>query len=87
METYEKFCQSCSMPLSEGEESGTEAGGAKSKEYCKFCFKEGAFTDPNMTLDRMKEILDETVGQEGFMGKIKAWMGKGMLASLKRWKS
>lgn len=75
------------MPLSEGKESGTEKGGALSKEYCKFCRKDGEYTDPNMTLDRMKEILDETVGQEGIMGKIKAWMGKGMLSNLKRWRS
>lgn len=44
----ELFCQSCGMPLDDGNR-GTEAGGGCSDEYCVWCYKEGRFTqDFNM---------------------------------------
>ena len=86
METYERFCQSCSMPLEEGKQSGTEKNGEKSKLYCHYCYEDGEYTDPNMTLEKMKNILDETIGKEGLKGKFLAWIGKMTLPSLKRWK-
>jgi len=86
MDKFEKFCQSCGMPLKDGELSGSEKDGSKSFKYCKYCYKDGEFTDPEMTLDKMKQILDDTVGKEGFTGKIKAWMGKMMLPRLERWR-
>lgn len=87
MEEYSKQCQSCSMPLEDGKMSGTEADGSKAYKYCKYCYKNGAFTDPETTLDDMKKILDDTVGKEGLKGKVLAWMGKMQLSSLERWKS
>ena len=37
------FCQCCGMPMT-GELHGTNAGGGRNEDYCKYCFKDGAFT-------------------------------------------
>jgi len=74
------------MPLKNGEESGTELDGSNSLKYCHYYYENGAFTSPDLTLDEMKGILDDTIGKDGFKGKILAWMGKMQLPSLERWK-
>ncbi len=53
-------CQSCGMPLRTGIPMdntffGTAADGSPVQEYCKFCYQNGAFTDPAMTLQGMIE--------------------------------
>lgn len=48
------YCQSCGMPLTEGTH-GTEHDGAKSSEYCLYCYKHGAFVD-DLTMEDMITI-------------------------------
>ena len=78
------YCQSCSMPISDPELRGTEADGSKSTEYCKFCYQRGQFTNPNLTLDEMKNrmmakkyttIVFEQVIQEALkrLPRLKRW--------------
>jgi hypothetical protein len=86
MSKYEKFCQSCAMPLEDGKTSGTEKDGTKSLKYCNYCYQDGEFTSPDMTLEEMKKVLDDTIGKEGRKGKFYAWMGKMTLPKLERWK-
>lgn len=47
-------CQSCGMPLDSEELKGTEKNGLKSNEFCKYCYGEGEFKHPKMSLDEMK---------------------------------
>ncbi len=47
------FCQSCGMPLTE-EYFSTNADGSTNKEYCSYCFKDGAFT-ADETMEQMIE--------------------------------
>ena len=51
----EKVCQSCGMPLTEEALCDTKADGPKTCEYCIYCYKGGAFTEPNLTADRIIE--------------------------------
>ncbi|MBI4142718.1 zinc ribbon domain-containing protein [Candidatus Uhrbacteria bacterium] len=51
-------CQSCGMPLDEGW-FGTEAGGRVSRSYCRYCYKDGAFTKPDCTL---AQAIEASVG-------------------------
>ena len=44
------------MPLDKPEAFGTEADGSKSEKYCTYCYQNGAFTQPDATLDEMIEI-------------------------------
>jgi hypothetical protein len=53
-------CQSCGMPLladaSAGTSEqiyGTNADGSVNREWCKFCFANGAFTTPDLTVEQM----------------------------------
>jgi hypothetical protein len=53
------FCQSCGMPLEKPEDFGTGAQGFSINDYCHFCFQNGAFTEPRIT---MEEMIDKCVG-------------------------
>ncbi len=46
------FCQSCGMPIDDPALRGTEADGALSRHYCKYCYENGAFTG-DMTMEEM----------------------------------
>lgn len=45
------------MPLDTPDLMGTEKDGAKNTEYCCYCYKDGAFTNPRLTLDEMKAFM------------------------------
>ena len=42
------FCQSCAMPLEHPEDFGTAKGGAHVTDYCRYCYVDGAFTNPTI---------------------------------------
>ena len=79
-----QMCQSCSMPLA-GKNNGTEKDGTLSQKYCNLCYKDGAFIDPDMTLEQMKEITDKVLKEKGW-GRIRRWLAVGYIAKLERWK-
>ena len=77
------FCQSCSMPLDKPELLGTEKDGSKSHEYCTYCYQNGAFINPNMTLPEMKTLVKEQMKID--TGIID--MSVNSLPNLKRWRT
>ena len=83
---FEKFCQSCSMPLKNGECSGTEKDGDKSMKYCSYCYEKGEFKSPDMTLEEMKKTVDDALKEKGWMKPLR-WVSLMMLPRLERWKS
>ena len=55
METAYSQCQSCGMPLDKDRHGGgSEADGSRSRKYCSFCYREGGFVDPDLTLAEMR---------------------------------
>jgi hypothetical protein len=52
-----QFCQSCCMPLTTDALLGTEKDGSKSRQYCKYCYENGAFIHPEMTLEGMTSFI------------------------------
>ena len=42
------------MPLSSPELSGTAKDSSRKKHYCKYCYQDGQFTEPYLTLEEMK---------------------------------
>ncbi len=79
-------CQSCGMPLREGEDFGTNADGSKSNEYCFHCFRNGKFLDEGISL---KEKIDKNVKfaiQMGMSEGEARKMACSALPKLKRWK-
>ena len=80
------FCQSCGMPITSGELWGKEASGAASQEYCTYCYQEGKYTQPDLTLPQMMDLcvpfmveqgMDEASARkilEDFLPKLKRWL-------------
>lgn len=85
MEEKER-CQSCGMPLG-GDFYGTNADGSFTKEYCKFCFQKGSFTDPTLTVEGMIKLSIKNMTEElGFdVGKATT-LAESFIPKLKRWK-
>ncbi|MDV0444784.1 hypothetical protein MmiAt1_03240 [Methanimicrococcus sp. At1] len=84
------FCQCCAMPLDEtGEFNGTEADGSKSEDYCVYCYKDGAFTAPDATMEEMIEICVPHMvsANEGMTEETAREMMQKYFPELKRWKN
>ncbi len=82
----EIICQSCAMPLTEQELFGTEKDGSKNEDYCIYCYKEGEFTEPDLTIDIMVDKGAEFLTQEHDieLEEAKTIMREAM-QTLKRW--
>ena len=81
----EKFCQSCTMPL-DAENRGSEKDGTPSQLYCKYCYKNGVFTDPGMTLEKMESICMEEMKKQQLPLDI-IQQSRAMLPHLIRWRN
>lgn len=77
-------CQSCSMPIDKPEFQGTEKDGSKSKEYCVYCYTDGAFINPNITLAEMKELVKHEMEKRRIEQPL-IHMAVNSLPYLKRW--
>ncbi|MFC0775055.1 zinc ribbon domain-containing protein [Terrimonas alba] len=80
------FCQSCSMPLDNPELFGTEKDGSKSHEYCKYCYQDGAFVTPEMSLKEMTSVVITQMEKRNIDPKI-IDMAVSSLPHLKRWRT
>ena len=78
------ICQSCTMPIDNFEDRGAEKNGSKSDLYCKYCYKDGALIDPNMTIDEMKKIVT-TQMQKLHLPENLIQRSVTLLPTLKRW--
>ena len=73
------------MPMEKSEGFGTNADGSRNEEYCCFCFKNGDFTNPDLT---MKQMVDKLVGFSDKMGMTQAQareIAQTVIPKLKRW--
>ncbi len=84
-----KFCQSCGMPLDRPEDLGTEADGAPSGDYCRYCYRNGTFTAPEAAMDDMIAFNLDFNEKNGHPMGTQAEAEKMMhswFPTLKRWK-
>lgn len=79
-----KFCQSCSMPIDDIKLQGTEKDGSKSKEYCMYCYQQGAFINPGMSMKEM-EVIVKTQMEKMKMDPGIIQKAVSSLPYLKRW--
>jgi len=77
------------MPMGETDEMyGTELNGNKSVDYCKFCYDNGAFTNPDTNLDEMIESVAALMVKDfGFSPEDAIEQCKEGLPNLKRWRT
>ena len=82
------FCQSCYLPLVNSEDFGREANGEQSIDYCCYCYQDGAFSNPNESLEEMIESCAPYVVEGGYCpdNDSARKMLQECLPTLKRWK-
>lgn len=79
------YCQSCSIPLEQDPaKGGTEKDGSKNGIYCSFCYDDGKFSQPNMTLQEMQKLCMDKVQGRG-VPKLLAWLFTRKMHKLSRW--
>ncbi len=80
------LCQSCGIPLDNDAIKGTEKNGLKNQEYCKFCYDQGGFINPNLTIDEMKERVENQMKKLKLSDEV-IQEAISVLPPLNRWKS
>jgi hypothetical protein len=82
------ICQSCAMPLTEGAHFGTEADGSRSADYCRHCYQRGAFTQPEVGMEDMRDFVIDFIAREGHMTPEEARTTmERVFPTLKRWRA
>jgi hypothetical protein len=82
-------CQSCGMPISANFHNlGTNADSSSSDQYCSFCYKNGAFTQPDLKVDDMIRMsIENMTGDDLRMPLDKATeLAHRVIPTLGRWK-
>jgi len=75
------------MPLETPVDFGTDGLGYRVNDYCRFCYQEGGFTQPGMTLDMMIEQGVAFLAEKEHMTGANAQaMLEKILPRLKRWR-
>jgi hypothetical protein len=82
------FCQSCAMPMNNSEMFGTKSDGTKTDEFCTYCYQNGQFTTPNITMQEMIDKCVSIMSQQNIMPEDQArdLMTK-TIPNLNRWKT
>lgn len=80
------ICQSCAMPLMNEKDFGTNADHSKNREYCRYCFKHGAFT-ADCAMEEMIEHCVPHISNGNPFPDAEAARGalKLQFPALKRW--
>lgn len=82
------FCQSCSMPLGKPEDFGTDVAGFRVNDYCRHCFANGVFTDPDVSMQEMIDSCVEIMAKQGIMPAAQAQaLLTDVMPKLKRWRA
>ena len=81
------FFQSCSMPMEKPEDFGTASSGHRVNDYCHYCYRNGAFTDPGVSMGRMIDFCAGVMARQGIMPEPDArLLLTQTLPGLKRWR-
>jgi hypothetical protein len=78
-------CQSCGMPFSKNKNNYFRiTNGFYDVKYCTDCFQNDRFTEPNLTIDEMKQKLMNKLRAAGMPGNLNRFTER--LHTLERWK-
>jgi hypothetical protein len=76
------------MPLQKPEDFGTDPLGYRVNDYCRHCFSNGVFTEPDVTMPAMLERCVAIMAQQGMMPAPQARaLLTEVLPRLKRWRA
>jgi hypothetical protein len=82
---FGRKCQSCGMPLSkDAHGGGTNADGSRSQEFCSHCYANGAFTEPDLSVEQMVVKVRGKMREMKIPGFLAGFLVKG-IPRLRRW--
>ncbi len=73
------------MPIDDAGMRGTEKDGSVSQEYCKYCYVNGVFTEPDMTIDEMNDLVKTQMERRAIPAHA-IQLALESLPYLKRWR-
>jgi hypothetical protein len=74
------------MPLEKPEDFGTGADGLRIKDYCRYCFQNGTFTEPDISMKSMIDKCVSIMAGQGIMPESRAReLMTEVIPKLKRW--
>jgi hypothetical protein len=74
------------MPLGDGF-FGTEVDQNETQEYCKFCYQDGVFVQPETTVEAMIQMsIDNMTAEQGIEESHARELANQYIPNLKRWK-
>jgi hypothetical protein len=73
------------MPMVWQTDFGTNSDGSRNYEFCRFCFQDGKYLDPELTVDRMIGMSTEAM-QRMKLSEELIEQAKMVIPTLKRWK-
>lgn len=80
-----KYCQSCGKMMNSARPNGTYENGEHNKAFCIGCYKNGKFTEPNLTKEEFEERCKKAL--QTVDGKLVKWRLKERFKRLERWRS
>jgi hypothetical protein len=80
------FCQSCGMPMNSKEVLSTNSDGTNNTDYCTYCYQNGSFTSPNVTMEEEIEICVPFMTKAGMPESDAREVLQETFPNLKRWK-
>ncbi len=80
-------CQSCGVEIRTRFEFGTTATKVINTDYCKYCYRNGEFTEPDITMEQMIEKVAASLAEKKDMPLERAKMlASELIPTLKRWR-
>lgn len=80
------ICQSCSMPITEEKQFGTNSDDSINHDYCIYCYKKGKFID-DVSLREYIEMNIPFAAQAGMNETEMRHHCETVFPTLKRWKN
>jgi hypothetical protein len=76
------------MPLTKPEDFGTDPAGYRVNDFCRHCYGNGVFTEPDISMQAMEDRCVSVMDSQGIMpaSQARALMAE-VLPRLKRWRS
>lgn len=81
-----EICQSCTYPLRKFEELGTNGDGTKNPDYCIYCYRDGKWVDPNLTVQGVIDYTVPFMTSPTFTAEQANEYLSELVPTLKRWK-
>jgi CRISPR/Cas system-associated protein Cas10 (large subunit of type III CRISPR-Cas system) len=79
-------CQSCGMPLADGF-FGTEKDQVENQEFCKFCYQDGSYLQPEISMQEMIDMsVNNMMSEQGYDESYSRELANQFIPTLKRWR-